>query len=110
MKTGATLASTHSSGNFPVRIECSKMSVKKGDISLAAFLRSKFGSSSGPGALSAFSSLSNLVIPDCVISLLSMGFVGGPSNLGILVVLSLTNVVRNVPIKNKNPNICGTGG
>ena len=72
LKTGATLASTHSSDNFQVRMECSKKSVKKGDISLAAFLRSKFGSSSGPGALSMSSSLNNLVIPDCVISILIM--------------------------------------
>ena len=71
------------------------MSVKKGDISLAAFLRSKFGSSSGPGALSAFSSLSNLVIPDCVILILSMGFVGGPSNLGILVVSLSVHTEQN---------------
>ena len=58
---------------------------------MAAFLRSKFGSSSGPGALSTFSSLNNLVIPDCVISILFMGVVGGPSNLGILVVSSSVN-------------------
>ena len=71
------------------------MSVKKGDISLTLFLRSKFGSSSGPGALSMFSSLSYLVIPDCVISILAMGFVGGPSNLDILVVSSSVNTEQN---------------
>ena len=76
-------------------MECTKISVKKGDISFAAFLRSKFGSSLVPGALSEFSSLNYLVIPDCVISILSMGVVGGPSNLGILVVSSSVNTEQN---------------
>ena len=46
----------------------------------------KFGGASGPGALSALNSLNNLVMPDFVISILSMSVAGSPSNLGILVV------------------------
>ena len=60
-----------------------------------AFLRGKFGSSSGPDALSAFNSLDNLVMPDSVISILSMSFVGGPSNLSILVVSSSVNTEQS---------------
>ena len=65
-----------------------KILLRKGDISLAAFFRIRFGSSSGPGAFPPFKPLSNLITPRTVISNLGISVFGGPGSLGIFVVSS----------------------
>ena len=95
LKTGATLASTQSSGNLPVCRDWSKIILRKGDISLAAFFRIKFGSSSGPDAFPPFKPSSNLVTPWTVISNLGISVFGGPVNLGIFVVSSEVKTEQN---------------
>ena len=59
-----TLTSTQLSGNLSICVKIDQTILRKGDISLAAFFKIKFGCSSGLDAFPQFKFSSNLVTPN----------------------------------------------